>query len=103
LRQRGDEHLRKIFYTLKLRIFIKDFRLPSPPVANLLHVMCNPMATVQTSTDRHKMNESKIFGKPCLLSLAKAKEKQRHPKANASCFTLPFAPTHLLPSVIVHT
>ncbi|HNJ60406.1 MAG TPA: hypothetical protein PLS16_04675 [Chitinophagales bacterium] len=40
------------------------------------------------------MRNRAIFGKAVWLSFAKAKEKQRHPQAKASCFTFAFAQTH---------
>jgi len=52
------------------------------------------MTTVQTLNDSKKMKRHIISDKPCLPSFAKAKEKQRHPQANANCFTFAFAPPH---------
>ncbi len=54
----------------------------------------NPMTTVLTLNESAKMNDRTISDKPCLPSFAKAKEKQHHTQANASCFTFAFAPTH---------
>ena len=42
----------------------------------------NSMATVQILTDSAKNERQNNFGKAVRLSFAKAKEKQRHPKAN---------------------
>jgi len=56
--------------------------------------MRHPIGHSLHQTDRHKMNRQTLSDKPYLLSFAKAKEKQRHPQANPSCFTFAFAPTH---------
>ena len=64
MRQRGDAHLRIIFDNLKLRIFIKDFRLPSPPsqICKTLAVIVPKLTTELKLTkfiDKYKEMENK--------------------------------------------